>query len=1232
MANSSDCKQNLDPLKLPLEGTRQDRRLLAELDPDYVAVDERRIEHALVFAKTYSRYLKYYGPDNQESGNWEPFFNRDLTAQLAVVAVQDIEYYKSNVKAWFDYLNDRRHDTPALEGELKKRLGWLFSSAGTLAQQFEQLRRDLPTESVLKATLSNRIRAQLAPALAKLIAYYEAFPKSDVEFSDAQSDLTLLGARVKRFGSVYDFEFSADWITTGESDWSAFVAAIKPDQSVYGTGANVFERLNHIAIHNRFTSIFDEFLKAYARVVTEARAALQRSLSEMNDHEPHYALLLAFLRLFEHARAETNTITARHLDFYYRRVLRLEEKPPEPSRVHLLVELARQADSYEIPDGALFKAGKDQSGVEAFFANDDSFVANQAKVSSLKNWYRHKDAINEIVPFAQERLYSAPVANSEDGLGAKLTSVDQSWQPFFNKVYVDGSLSAINMPQAEIGFAIASHYLLMAEGQRTVTLLLLVDDTSSFSTDHFADLSCEFTIEAGWINATVGEFKKLKSRQLRLTIELDGASPAITPYSTKAHGYAFDTDLPIMLVKLRHRADAEFLYATLENLKITRVDLTVDVKALKTLALSNDFGPIDASKPFQPYGASPLANSALIIGTREAFQKQLTSFTIDIEWQNPPKPYKVTVDTRVEYLQGGEWQLTNQISNVDSERLALSGNTVKPFLDQPDLSDQATYDTASRQGYIRLRLNGDFGQSQYEHDLIEYIGKSIKSESPKPKPNPPVAPSVSRLSLAYIATQTLMLTGSKQNDFEDRAGRFFHLAPFGHAEQHAYLKAKAPEQEIYLLPQFKHLNITDPSQPEKHPIVHIAESYIGIADLKPPQNLALFFQVVDGTANPLANKPKPHFFWSYLRDNEWIEFADIAVQDTTAQWLNSGIITLSVPDDATSNNTLLPAGQYWLRLAVAGQSDAVCRLQMVAAQGLSATFQNHGNDPAFPATPLAAGSIRKLDAPNPAVKGLSQPFSSFDGKAAEQADAFYTRVSERLRHKDRAIALWDYEHLILEAFPQIFQAKCLKHTRYEPDDENGSGIYKELAPGHVTIVTIPNQQFHNLRDPLRPYTSLGLLTDIDAFLRQRLSCFVQLHVRNPLFEEVTASFQVRFYDGFDEQFHISKLDEAITRFLSPWAFAGGGNPVFGGRIYKAVLINFVEEQPYVDYVTDFELKHSYQTLDATGKLKVVESGNLTEVEGSKAISLLVSARKHDIRVIHPDAQQASGPNCACESA
>jgi hypothetical protein len=179
------------------------------------------------------------------------------------------------------------------------------------------------------------------------------------------------------------------------------------------------------------------------------------------------------------------------------------------------VELAKQAASNQLKTGELFKAGKDDKGIEAFFTNTRDLVANQAKVTSLQTLYRHG---NEEVGSASNakkqigRLYASPIANSNDGLGAELTSADKSWHPFFNKVYTNGKLQSIQMPAAEIGFAIASHYLLLAEGKRDITIDFSVSGyKGKIGEEKASDIVCLFTGEKGWIEKSPSSFKATNS-------------------------------------------------------------------------------------------------------------------------------------------------------------------------------------------------------------------------------------------------------------------------------------------------------------------------------------------------------------------------------------------------------------------------------------------------------------------------------------------------------------------------------------------------------------------------------------------------------------------------------------------------------------------------------------------------------------------------------------------------
>lgn len=1212
MTTTTDCSQITDALKLVREGTSQDQRLSRALDPVHAPVNERTPAHGMVFAQSYSALLRYFGDHNLDAGDWTPFFTKDVAARLALVSIEDIESYKSGLKSWFDYLNNLENHIPV--AGLKDNFGFLYNSLATLAWQLDEFKEGLPREVPLKGTLQNLIKSQLAPAFRRLIAYYRAgVTRTLINATLPSPNILILRCPVVSFESVLVNGLSGDW--SDGQEWASYASLIGEDASVYGEAAGSFVQINHCSTHNLFKSVFDEFLKAFARVVDEAGKALNDTLAKWDKHEPHYALFLAFLRLFEYARAQANTLTERHLDFYYREILRLKERAAEPGHAHLLVELAKQVASREFKAGELFRAGKDDSGHDVFFANENDFVANQAKVTALKTVYRHGDEkVGTVDPtdVHKGRIFASPVANSDDGLGAKLVSTDMSWHPFYNKVYTDGVLSEIRMPQAEIGFAVASHYLLMEEGRRWVIVLI---NTESFDDKDAQDLrsgiSCSFTSVKGWLEIEPSLFIPYGDNELLLLLEVSGTEAPIRPYSAKTHGGSFQTDLPMLMVKLKHDENRAYAYSAFQDVVITGISLYVYAEELKSLAVSNDFGPVDASKPFQPFGSSPESGSSMVIGSKEVFQKTLSSAWVNVNWVSAPYAYATpttsgTLPTvKIDYLSKGHWNESSvKATAVSSVQYSFNDKLNEAVLDEEDFSANELYDTHSRQGFMRLRLTGNFGQNTHQSDLLKYIRKDNGALDPG---KPPVGPTASSLSMCYVACSELSLEPSAKDYFEKRNGQFFHLSPFGQAEQHPFLNTN---ETVYLFPQFSF---------GRDKLESESEFFIGITGLQPPQSLSLLFQVADGTANPLAYKPSSHISWSYLKNNEWTGFAANEVLDGTGGLLNSGIVTLAVPSGATSDNTVLPAGQVWIRAAVHEASDAVCRLQRVAAQALRAGFVDRGNSRNFPATPLAAETISKLDVPDSAVKSVIQPFTSFGGRGVEQPAAFRTRISERLRHKDRAIALWDYERIVLEAFPQIYKVKCLNHTYYEPTK---AIPYRELAPGHVTIIAIPNLQFQKLRDPLKPFTSVGLLLEIEAFLKKRTSCFTTLHVKNPRFEEVRVSFGLRLFDGFDETYYTNLLQQAITRFLSPWAFVVGGTPSFGGKICKSVLINFIEDQPYVDYVTDF----FFPDMDG-----LPPRHDLDELEGSTAVSILVSAPagKHDIHVIKSTLEDIPSEKCPC---
>jgi hypothetical protein len=336
-----------------------------------------------------------------------------------------------------------------------------------------------------------------------------------------------------------------------------------------------------------------------------------------------------------------------------------------------------------------------------------------------------------------------------------------------------------------------------------------------------------------------------------------------------------------------------------------------------------------------------------------------------------------------------------------------------------------------------------------------------------------------------------------------------------------------------------------------------------------------------------------------LCDNYWRALGTSEVSyDTTDHLLRSGVIHFTIPAAASSENSILPPGLIWLRATVAANPEAVSELVLIAANAVEVRFQDRGNDPARLATALPAMTIAKVKSAPPSIKTVSQPFPSFGGVVAEATEGLDPRLtrraSERLRHKNRGITPWDYERLVLEAFPAVHRVKCISHAR--------DGVW--LAPGHVLLVVVPDLRNQHSRDALRPKVDADTVERIRIFTQHRAGMQVKVHVKNPRYQPVKLDFAVKLRPGFEFNYYSAEVAQRLIQFLSPWAYEPSRPLSFGGQVYRSVLLNFVEEQQAVDYVTDFRM---FSSTGAT--LGPDRSEALPEAPDA----ILVSAPAHDIR-------------------
>jgi hypothetical protein len=267
----------------------------------------------------------------------------------------------------------------------------------------------------------------------------------------------------------------------------------------------------------------------------------------------------------------------------------------------------------------------------------------------------------------------------------------------------------------------------------------------------------------------------------------------------------------------------------------------------------------------------------------------------------------------------------------------------------------------------------------------------------------------------------------------------------------------------------------------------------------------------------------------------------------------------------------------WLRALIRQAPESAARTLNLYPQAALATFAPATGElssyDAHLQTGLPAKTIKRLKQRVAAIKSVSQPYPSFGGRASETDAAFFRRCSERLRHRNRAVTPWDFERLVLEQFPEIFKVKCLPHSTAD----------SQAQAGEVALVIVPNLRAIASGNPLEPRAGEVLMRRISDYVKTGFtSAFATVHVIPPIYERILVEARVAFKSGLDAGYYAGVLNEALRRFLSPWAYEEGQDIVFGARIYKSEILAFMEGRHYVDYITHFQLYHSYQGLPRDG--------------------------------------------------
>ena len=1165
-------------------GTIRGNRFNKDLIDSSFRIDERTFWDLMGYVASYLDHINYYNLDNKKEGNWKTFVEDDPLIFMCIIINEPVSDLDKLIR---NYRNTQVQPSENLN-TVKILLKW-YNKINFWYQQLYDLGE-------------KRLAYKIKNILSDVLMYL----KRDLDTYEIQ------------FSAVKD-AITKDKATEKAEDPDEIRAGFLPPPSPPFSTGKPIDLSKAIHTFHRIIVHIQQFTKVY----------LEKNFFGRNQHLPNNALYIAFALLFKKVQADINTLSGRHLDFYYRDILQQTLNQGTSTQTIVSFDLLPNIPYALIEKGTRLSAGKlFGSKTDILFETKTPLVANQIKLVELQTLAFNSNPYIKVgtkLPLISSVAKKDLIINGVD-------SGDRSDWYLFGSNYKYLKNARVNAGDAaSLGFIIGSSALILSEGYRQIDIVFTLEQTSAQKTlwkllkevkenrkvamdvafaSVFNDaFHIAYSSEKGWIpfeNYAVLYDEALNT--LTLQVLLDSSAPALV-YSEKAAGAL---QWPSIKVSLNDYAPV-FVYSFLKGVIIDTIRIEVSVERMKDVSLYNQIGKMPLGKVFELFGPLPEVGAYVMIGKSELFQKQINAMTVGFDWDSLPADYggfttyyegypgDITNDSfKVQFsvLSNGYWLPLKPDSSLkaslfqthkaltpegyESEQLndtsILNLDSFSKLVNERDfrLKEPLLYTVNSQSGFFKLTLTAPddgFGSNLYQKEFTEIATFNAKNKTQIPYPNKPFVPKVSGISLNYKASDTLIFNEelSKNTISGENTGTFSHITPFGPEP----VIADQIVHENTLLPDFE------------------AEGYLflGLSGVTASTTISVYFELSSATIFNDLRKDK--LIWEYYRLNEWVHFEDgDIIFDDTNGFIKSGVIELTLPYtrnmfDEQDDDT------YWIRISAFKNASYYPVIKGIYMNAVSTVCIS--NDPMITGQDIPAGSINKVEGKHPDIKSVTQPAISYGGRKAETEPQFYNRVSERLRHKDRAVSIWDYERLILENFDSVRVVKCT----------NLNKNFKSV-PGEVKVIVLSNQWSHTT--PF--FYNSDALERMQDFLMNLTGPFVNIQVVNPVVEYLLVKCIVTLEPKDQGGFYINLLNTDISNFLSPISKLENGVGGIGGTVVPTMLVSYMENLSYIKNVKKLVIEHIVRKGPNTYSLGVYRDSE--EIKTTTPWSILAPVNQHQI--------------------
>jgi len=1149
-------------------GTIRDSRMKAALLENPFLIDDRSPWDILAYIASFLEKINFYTTEDRVEGNWKKLVEKDSLIFMASIINEPT-----------DDLDDliRNYDAGKVQSEPEKK------------------------EEIIDL----------------LLHWWMII----TDWADRLSDINEKNLSVKiRNSLVNSITFNRDYIVIGE-DGKPNIANLKSAAQQSSTSGIELDKILH------------DFQKAISHIKEATKSHFESDFLTSDKHLPHNAMYITFALLYLKISDRLNKMSQHHLDFYYKDVLQQKTKNGTDSRAIVNFDLQPMVTSSLVPKGTKLSAGKIMgSKTEILFEITKDLWAHQAELVNIQTLYINSNPYIDIGttdPIISSVTYNRLYAYSEDQIPRN------KWFVFgANKKSVQDS-EIKEYKTAKIGFIIGSPVLFLKEGRREIKLRFNLDKATSdkYFWKLLEEIRCaknialstavsmvfdkgfkiSYTNVDGWIPCDSYQIEYNDDpveNYFSIKLLLDITHPSLD------QGMEIPETLkwPSIKIELNEYAPI-FGYSFFKQVELNTIDIEVAVSEIKDLTFYNNIGKMPTAKPFELFGPQPKKGDYLMIGCSEIFKKQVMSLDVNLDWETVPKDYggfesyygqysetfnNDSFQVQFSALSGGYWYPGASGNNpeiplfkfqkcytpqgyestlLDSSRqLKFSNFFDLGLTNDQSLVDPLKYNVNSDGGFIKLTFSSPesgFGDRIYVKDYTEVATYNALNKRQISYPNKPFVPKIKGASLSYKANDVLSFVervnaGSNSNLYN---GEFKHITPY-------IVEDVIVDQLVKkhtLLPNFTQ------------------EGYLimGLQGVKSRTDITLYFNFLRSSTT--IDIEDNTLIWEYFSLPEWKKFDPSAIiRDDTEGFLKSGIVHMTIPHVDPEDRGIEPS-ILWIRASTIDDVENYPKIKGIYLNAVEAVCTSE--DPTIIGQKIEAGTIDKLDGKLPDIKLVNQADESFYGTIPETRDSFYTRVSERLRHKGRAVTLWDYERLILEKFDDVNIVKCTSfNENFEP------------IAGHVKVVVLSTRW--SKLDPY--YFSKTKLLKMKNFLNRISSSFIDIEVINPLVEYLLVNCRV-VLNKIDQGLNYRQiLSEDISEFLSPISNMDLNNGGIGGSVMPSSVSNYIENLPYVNRLIELNIEHLVRhgmndfTLDVHEKEVVLSA--------QTPWSILAPARDHRIYI------------------